>query len=95
MSARDVTVGSILDAARWVKDAVVAATTSPPGSPERLAKLDQLAVATSRARIVADARGGASRGLQIALRAAELGIDYLKKPSGPRGRHARSTEDAK
>lgn len=93
MSARDVTIGSIVDAARWVKDAVTVARQTPPGSAERMAKLDQLAMVTSRARMVADAKGGAaSTGLQIVLRAAELGIDYLKKPSAPRGRHARTDE---
>lgn len=90
MGARDVTIGSIFDAARWLKDAYDVARRTPQGSPERLAKLDQLAAATSRARIVADASSGRmSTPIQVALRAAELGIGYLKTPNRARGRHVR------
>jgi hypothetical protein len=96
MGARDVTLGSIFDAAKWVKDAVAVARRSPPGSPERNAKLDQLAMVAVRARVEADSRrGGASTGLQIILRCAEAGIDYLKNPSKPRGRHAQASDETK
>ncbi len=90
MGARDVTIGAIFDGARWLKGAIDVARQTPPGSDERMAKLNQLAIATSRARVMADASGGkVSAGIGIALRAAELGIDYLRTPGRTRGRHVR------
>ena len=87
MGHREITVGSILDAARWVKDAYRVARDNPSGSPARLAKLDQLAFATGCARQKADL--GQNKIVGTVLRVAELGIEYARTPNRTRGRRVR------
>ncbi len=89
MGHREITIGSILDAARWAKDAYRVAKDNPPGSPARLAKLDQLAFATACARQKADL--GQNKVVGTVLRVAELGLQYVRTPNRTRGRHVRKT----
>lgn len=86
MAARDIKIGTALDAASWAKGAIFAAATTPPGSPERRRKLDEIALGVARAKQAADSyRGKMAAELRIALSIAELGISKLRaRPSkGP------------
>lgn len=92
MGHRQITVGAIIDAARWVKDAYRVAKHNPPGSPARKAKLDQLALAASHARQSADASQNKVMG--TVLRVAELGIEYVGIPNRTKGRHVKKPPGA-
>ena len=85
MAARDIKIGTITDAARWTRHALAAVMSTPKGSPERRAKLDDLIQATTRARVLADAyHGKLAVELRITLWAAEAVLDRVKSgaPAG-------------
>ncbi len=85
MGARDIKIGTLADAARWTKRALAAAISTPRGSPERRAKLEELIQATTRARFLAEAyKGELAVELRVALRAAEIVLDRIRSddPAG-------------
>ncbi len=90
MAARDIKIGTLADAARWTRAALAAAISTPKGSPERRAKLEDLIQATTRARFLAEAyKGDLAVELRVALRAAEIVLDRIKSndPSVGSPRH--------
>lgn len=77
MGARDLKIGTILDAAGWSIDAL-AATATPAGSPERRAKIVELSGAVQRGKVVAEAYDGKlAPEIRLALRVAEWGLGRL------------------
>ncbi len=85
MGARDIKIGTLADAARWTKRALAAAISTPRGSPERRAKLEELIQATTRARFLAEAyKGELAVELRVALRAAEIVLNRIRSdaPTG-------------
>ncbi len=79
MGTRDIKIGTIADAARWTKQALAAVVSTPAGSAERRAKLEDLIRATERARALAEAyKGERAAELRVALRAAEIVLDRIR-----------------
>jgi hypothetical protein len=85
MGVKDIKIGTLADAARWTRRALLAVMRTPSGSPERQAKLDDLIQATARARFLAEAYDGKlAVELRITLRVAEIVLARVKSgtPSG-------------
>lgn len=75
MNARSIQMGTIIDAIAWAKSTLLVVVATPRGSPQRRAKLDELARATVKARELADAyQGNLAMELKLALRVAEMGL---------------------
>ncbi len=82
VSARNVKMGTVVDAVRWAKHTMLVVIGTPSGSPERRAKLDELVRATARARALADDyKGSLAIELRLALHAAEVGLRRLQGAS--------------
>jgi len=85
MGVKDIKIGTLADAARWTRRALLAAMRTPSGSPERQAKLDDLIQATTRARFLAEAYDGKlAVELRVTLRVAEIVLARVKSgaPAG-------------
>jgi hypothetical protein len=97
MSAKDVKIGTAVDAVTWIKNAIVAAATTPPGSPARRRKLDEIALGIARARQMADGyRGKMAAELRIAVSVAELGVSKLRERGrDDRGRSSEGSDGAR
>lgn len=81
MGVRDLSLGSVGDALAWLRSAMVAVTTTPSGSVERQARLDELASAVTRARVVLEAKPGKfGSELRLALHATEVLLARLRGP---------------
>jgi hypothetical protein len=81
VSVQDVRLGSVAEGLSWLRAAVKAVTSTPEGSPERQARLAELARAVARARETVSARGGRFRSeLLVALAAADV---LLRRLAGP------------
>jgi hypothetical protein len=79
MTAGDVRIGTILRTMSWAKDAIAAVAATPPGSPERRRKLDEISVAVARIRQLADAhRGKMAAEIRLAVSVIELGLGRLR-----------------
>jgi len=77
-------MGAIIDAIAWAKSTLFVVIGTEKGSPQRRAKLDELARATVKARELADAyQGDLAIELRFALRMAEMGLDRFRiRPPG-------------
>ena len=85
MGTRDLKIGTILDGMKWMRSCAYAVIATPSGSPERRARLAELTMATTRARIMAeDYRGKMAPELRMAIRMAEATLHLLgeKKAGG-------------
>ncbi len=75
MDYREIKVDSVMKAIKWAKHTLLVVVSTPSGSPERRAKLDELARATSRARELASSyRGKLSTELQVGLQMTEMAL---------------------
>jgi hypothetical protein len=84
VAARDIKIGTAMDAVAWARRVILAAATTPPGSPERRRKLDEIALGVARARQAADAyRGRMAAEIRIAVSVVELGLDRLRSRAAP------------
>lgn len=78
MGARDVKFGSIMDAAAWAKAGLFAVLGTPRGSPERKARLDEITLGVTQARVMADGyQGRLAPELRLATQIAEVGLRHL------------------
>jgi len=77
MSARDLKIGAIAGAGKWILGAIEAAR-GPRGSVARREKLYELRAIISAVKARSSVGGGeSSAGIDLACRAAEIGIDRL------------------
>jgi hypothetical protein len=89
MKARDITMGTVLDAVGWAREAYRAARDTPPGSSERRKKIEELSLAVMVARQKAqEYEGRLAPELRIALLVAEQGLRRMRgEATGASGRH--------
>jgi hypothetical protein len=79
MGARDVKLGTVADALAWLRDAAAVTLSTPPGSPERARKLDDLARALGRAKqSAAEYRGKMADEIQLGVQAAEIIVRRMR-----------------
>jgi len=82
MGVRDLKLGSVGDALAWLRSAMVAVTTTPPGSADRQARLGELVSAVAKARVLLEAKPGRfGPELRLALQAAEVVLSRLRSSS--------------
>lgn len=78
MGTRDLKIGTILDGVRWMRSCAHAVLATPAGSTERRARLAELTMATTRARVIAqEYRGKMAPELRMAIRVAEATLMML------------------
>lgn len=84
MGVRDLRLGSVSDALLWLRSAAEALATTPAGSPERAARLAELAEAVRKARVLVNAnRGRFAPELRLAVHAAEVLLARVQKSGAP------------
>lgn len=89
MGARDVKLGTVADALAWLRDAAAVTLGTPPGSPERVKKLDDLVGALGRAKAsAAGYHGKMADEIRLGVQAAEIVVrrirgDVVARPTEP------------
>lgn len=93
MGAREVKLGTVADALAWLRDAAAVAMSTPPGSPERAQKLNELAIVLDRAKTsAAGYRGKMADEIRLGVQAAEI---VVKRVRGDVRARAENSEDSR
>ncbi len=82
MGTKDIKLGTLMGGLAWLRDAALVTLGTPPGSPERRQKLDELSATLGRAKqAAAGYRGKMADELRLGVQAAELGVNRLRRRS--------------
>lgn len=85
MGTKDIKLGTLMGGLAWLRDAALVTLGTPPGSPERRQKLDELSATLGRAKqAAAGYRGKMADELRLGVQAAELGVNRLRRRSTER-----------
>lgn len=96
MGARDVKLGTVADALAWLRDAAAVTLGTPPGSQERVQKLDELTLALGRAKVsVAGYRGKMADEIRLGVQMAEIVVKRVRGDSTAHTSEAASSDDRK
>lgn len=86
MGVQDLKIGSVVGALRWLGSASAALLSTPPGSAERRARLDELARVVAQVRSLADARPGKfGAEVKLALHVADVLLERIRRSEGAPG----------